>query len=48
MPQLNLKINIPDDVDVEDVIAHLNAESLCAMEEDEKLINGWEWVRDGE
>ncbi len=46
MQKLQLTLEIPDDIDQERVIEHLNIVALCAMEEDSNLITGWVWKRD--
>ena len=48
MPLLKLEIDVPSDVDQEDVIDYLNGETLCKLEEDLHKITGWKWIRDGE
>ena len=47
MPQLTLKIDVKEPSGVEEVILYINAQTLCALEEDLTLINGWEWIRNG-
>lgn len=42
---LTLILDIPNGVDKDDVIDYLNAQALCALQEDHKLINGWKWKR---
>ena len=48
MSELKLIIQVPDDIDQERIIEALNIEVLCRLEEDDKMISGWEWVREGE
>jgi hypothetical protein len=48
MSELKLIIQVPDDIDQERIIEALNIEVLCRLEEDDKMISGWEWVRDYE
>ena len=38
------KIVLILDVVHEDLITDMNADILCRLEEDDKKINGWEWV----
>ena len=45
MSELKLLIKVPDDIDQERIIEALNIEILCRLEEDDKMIAGWEWVR---
>ena len=45
---ITLRLEISEGVNVDDVVDYLNAEALCAMEEDKKLIDGWEWSELGE
>lgn len=40
---ITLRLEVAQDVNVDDVVDYLNAEALCAMEEDKKLITTWEW-----
>jgi hypothetical protein len=42
---LTLILDVTDRAEIEDVILYLNAQALCALQEDEKLINGWKWKR---
>jgi hypothetical protein len=48
MSELKLIIQVPDDIDQERIIEALNIEVLCRLEEDDKMISGWEWVREDE
>lgn len=41
--KLTLVLKLADGVDPEDLATDINAELLCRLEEDEKLIKGWEW-----
>lgn len=45
---ITLRLEVSEGVDVDDVVTYLNAQALCAMEEDEKLIHSWEWSELGE
>jgi len=40
---LTLHILLAEDTDPADVILELNANSLCILEEDKKLITSWKW-----
>ena len=40
---VTLRLEIADDVTPDDVVDYLNCESLCAMEEDKKMITSWQW-----
>ena len=40
---ITLRLELADNVSADDVVNHLNAKELCAMEEDEKMITFWEW-----
>ena len=48
MSKLTLIVQVNDDIDQEDVIEALNIEILCRLEEDDKMIKGWKWVREGD
>ena len=41
--KLKLTLYLEKGIDPEDVVLYLNCESLCALEEDEKMITGWKW-----
>ena len=42
---LTLILDISEGVDANDVIDYLNAQALCAAQEDHKLLDGWKWKR---
>ena len=44
---ITLRLEVAKGVRVDDVVDYLNAEALCAMEEDKKLITFWEWLELG-
>jgi hypothetical protein len=48
MSKLTLIIDVTESIDQEDVIEALNIEILCRLEEDDKMIKGWKWVREGD
>jgi hypothetical protein len=48
MPQLILKIDVPDSLKIDTVVDYLNIVALCRLEEDLQEITGWEWVRPNE
>ena len=39
-----LILELADGVLYEDLATDINAEILCRLEEDDKLIKGWEWI----
>jgi hypothetical protein len=39
-----LTIELEDNVEADTIIETLNAEVLCRLEDDDKLITGWEWI----
>ena len=39
-----LTIELADSTEADDIIETLNAEVLCRLEDDDKLITGWEWI----
>ena len=45
---ITLRIEVLDNESVDNVVDYLNAKSLCAMEEDEKMIASWEWSELGQ
>lgn len=45
---ITLKLEVAEGVSADDVVDYLNADSLCAMEEDEKIITAWKWSELGE
>ena len=46
---ITLRLELAKEIKVDDVVDYLNAQSLCAMEEDKKMITSWEWSElDGE
>ena len=44
MRKILLILDVADGVLHEDLITDMNADILCRLEEDDKKINGWEWV----
>lgn len=40
---ITLRLEVAEGVSADDVVDYLNADSLCAMEEDKGLITSWEW-----
>lgn len=40
---ITLRLEVADDVSTDDVVDYLNAEALCAMNEDKSMITHWEW-----
>jgi hypothetical protein len=42
---LTLILEVSEGVSAEDVKDYLNAQALCAAQEDHKLIDGWRWKR---
>ena len=40
---ITLRLEVAEGVRVDDVVDYLNAEALCAMDENKKLITTWEW-----
>jgi hypothetical protein len=44
MTSIYLKVDLSNGIERDDVITYINAQCLCAMEEDDKLITGWEWA----
>jgi len=44
MTSIYLKVNLANNVEPDEAITYVNAQCLCAMEEDAKLITGWEWA----
>lgn len=47
MNKIVLILEVADDVNSYDVVEYLNINELCRMEEDLKLIKGWEWIYEG-
>lgn len=45
---ITLRLVVAEGVSEDDVIDYLNAQALCAMEEDENLITDWVWSRQKE
>lgn len=46
MSKLNLSIEVPDDINQDDVIDYLNMVGLLPMSEDwDQRINEWKWTR---
>jgi hypothetical protein len=41
--KLTLVLKLADGVLAEDLATDINAELLCRLEEDDKLIKSWEW-----
>jgi len=39
-----LVLELAEGVLKEDIVTDINAEVLCRLEEDDKVITGWEWV----
>ena len=39
-----LILDVAEGVLYEDLITDINAEILCRLEEDDKVITGWEWI----
>jgi hypothetical protein len=39
-----LTIQLADNIEADTIIETLNAEVLCRLEDDDKLILGWEWI----
>lgn len=44
MTSIYLKVDLSNNVDRDEAITYINAQCLCAMEEDDKLITGWAWA----
>lgn len=44
MSKIVLVIELAEGVLKEDIVTDINAEVLCRLEEDDKVITGWEWV----
>jgi hypothetical protein len=42
---LTLILDVADGASADDVIDYLNAQALCAAQEDRKIIDGWKWKR---
>jgi hypothetical protein len=46
---ITLRLELAEGTSADEVVDYLNAKTLCAMEEDEKMITSWEWSElDGE
>jgi hypothetical protein len=45
---ITLRLQVAEGVSTDDVVDYLNADSLCAMEEDEGMITSWEWSELGD
>ena len=41
--KLELVIELCDGADPEDVVLVINANALCALEDDARVISSWEW-----
>ena len=39
-----LILELTDGVLAEDIVTDINSEILCRLEEDDKVIKGWEWI----
>ena len=39
-----LTIDLQDNVEADTIIETINGEVLCRLEDDDKLITGWEWI----
>jgi hypothetical protein len=39
-----LTIELQDNTEPDTILETINAEVLCRLEDDEKLITGWEWI----
>ena len=39
-----LTIDLQDNVEANTIIETINGEVLCRLEDDDKLITGWEWI----
>jgi hypothetical protein len=44
MSKIVLVIELAEGVEAEDVVLHMNCDSLCELEEAENYITGWEWI----
>lgn len=40
---ITLRLELAEGIGADDVVDYLNSKTLCAMEEDEKMIISWEW-----
>lgn len=48
MSKLILVLDVAPDIDQDDLITDVNCEFLVRMEEDDKTIAGWQWIREEE
>ena len=44
---ITLRLEVAEGVSGDEVVDYLNCQTLCAMEEDEKMITSWEWSEIG-
>lgn len=42
--KLTLVLELTKGILAEDLATDINAELICRLEEDDKLIKGWEWI----